>query len=468
MKLRVDRKLVYAIISSLVSLWFATRQPPAGLTPEAMRAIALLLWAVLAWLGQIAEDYVIALALAVGWIVFEVAPFSVAFNTFSGASWWMILGALGLGTAVARSGLLRRIALRTLLLFPATVPGQSLGLIWTGLLIGPAIPSVIAKMAIAGRLVRGVTEAMQLPRGSRAGAALFFSMFLGFGLAAPMYLTGTLTSLVIIALLPESLVAQLTWTRWYLYSAPVLLGLVALGYLAIRWLFPAGTEQLDRQVLARELAGLGKWSRAEKITAVVLVATLALWTTGSWHGINSTAIALGALAVLLTLGVLDRDAFQTGLGWSSLVFLGIILNLSTIVQHHRVDIYIGQQILPVLAPLTANPYLFALVLALMVYLLRLVMVSYNALTTILMVILMPITNAVGFSPWALGMIIQLAAQATFLMQYQNSVYAVAYQSSGGAVNTPRQASLYSLAFMAATLVAISFAVFLWRAMGLIA
>ena len=73
-----------------------------------MRFLATLTAAVALWSLNVFEDFVVALALLLAWIVAGVARPEVALSGFTKPSWFLFIGALGIGAGVTRSGLLYR------------------------------------------------------------------------------------------------------------------------------------------------------------------------------------------------------------------------------------------------------------------------------------------------------------------------------------------------------------------------
>ena len=83
-------KLTMAVLGVLAGAGIALTTPPVGLTPKAMQALGLLVWAIFYWVGHVWDDYVVALTMAVGWILLGLVPFETAFATFHSKTWWLI------------------------------------------------------------------------------------------------------------------------------------------------------------------------------------------------------------------------------------------------------------------------------------------------------------------------------------------------------------------------------------------
>ncbi|MGE5561387.1 MAG: SLC13 family permease [Chloroflexota bacterium] len=457
--------LLLAVLAALaVSLWPA----PAGLTPAAMRALGLLVGAIICWAGSVMDDYVVAMFMGVGWIILRVVPFKVAFATFALTNYWMMAGALGVGVAVAQSGLLRRVALLTLRALPPTFAGQVAGLVGAGVMLGPTLPSVVGKTAIAGKFVLGIHEAMGLQDRSAHSTGLYMAMLLGFGTMGPLFMSGTVTNFVILGLLPAEVKANITWISWFVTYLPTMLVILALSLLAVLVVCrPQRVVPLSREYLSGELAALGPLSRSERITLATLSVTLLLWVTGQWHGIDAATVALTAVAFLSAVGIIDRSAFQSKIAWSAMMFMGFALNLAQVFPYLKIDAWLGTKILPVFAPLTARPAVFFGALMLMVVLIRQIMVSWDATITIVMLILSPAVAAVGINPWTVGIATHLVAQVCWILPFQHNAYAVSHQAADERLADQRRATLLSLISIAIVMLAVEASLPWWRLRGLL-
>ncbi|NLW17260.1 MAG: hypothetical protein GX033_06420 [Firmicutes bacterium] len=462
------RRLLMAGLGICLGLFIGTRPPAAGLSVQAMQALGLLAGAICFWIGRVFDDYVVALLMAVLWVALKIVPFETAFATFNSKTWWLMVGAMGLGLGAAQSGLLRRCTLLLLRVLPPTYLGQSLALVVTGILSAPAIPSIIAKLSIAAKFIPELVAGMGLPKRSKASAGLFLSMYLGFAVSAPIFLTGSSTNLLLLEMLPAAERAVMTWMGWL--QAALLPGLLAIagGYLfVLLFLCPKEKLVIDNSHVAQKLSELGPLDRQEKITLAVMLTSIALWITEPWHGISAVTVALSGLVILLATGVVSKKSLQSDLGWTTLIFLGVILNLGTVFSFLGIDHFLGETVTPLLTPLTNNTFLFMLVLMVTTVALRFLVVSTNALMAILLLMLAPVAQQAGISVWAMGITIQLIGHSMFVLPYQSANYTVAASVTQGEAISPSQAARGSLACVGAIMIAVLLSLPVWGYLGLI-
>jgi DASS family divalent anion:Na+ symporter len=463
----IMKKAIGGIAAAVLGTAVALAAPPAGLTPQAMWALGIIIGAVTCWIFEVAPDYVVAIAMCTLWVLFKCVPFKTAFATFSDSTWWLLLGALGMGTAVSKSGLLKRLSLWMMTIFPATFNGQVLALICGGTLIAPLIPSVTAKAAIMAPISLGISDAMGYSRKSRGAGGLFAAMSLGFILTGPMFISASFIGYMLRGLLPAGIQVQFNWTYWFLAGMVWSIVVLVLMYLAIRFLYtPDEKGAFTAGDPAAQLANLGPMSRREKITAAVLISALVLWMTEPLHGIHATAVALMGLVVLLTCRVFDRPDFRSDMGWDNLIFIGGIINLGNVIPALKIDQWIVSVFSPMIAPMMSNFYLFIVILSFAIFAVRFVLISFTATTAIFTVVLVPFALQAGINPWVTGFLVYVSTNI-WLVFYQNSTFVTAYYAAGGEMVTHRQIAPFSAIYCIVSILALLLSVPLWRYLGLV-
>lgn len=458
---------VGAILSIVLSIYIAFHQPPAGLTVPAMRASAILIWAVCFWILEVIPEYVTGLVMCTLWAMIKVVPFDRAFANFSASIWWIMVGAFGLGVAASKCGLLRRISLFILKLFPPTFAGQTLGLLGAGTIVSPLIPSANARGAIAAPISLAISDSLKYGRKSAGAGGLFGAMFMGFCvIGTPVFMSGSFTNYATMALFPKAY-QNVTWTSWLLYALPWAIVAFIGTSLAIYLLYkPAHTAPLSKNFGSDELARLGPMKRNEKITCAVMVVTLGFWMTESIHRISSGEVAILSICILLALDVLNRDDFRKGIDWAAIVYVGCIMNIGSVFQTLKIDMWLGRALEPVISSFISNPYLFVVALALAVFVSRIFIISLAATAVIFTIVLSPLVVTHGIHPWIIAFVSFAASNIWFLF-FMNSYYLLSFYGSGGDMVEHRQMIKLSAAYAVIAIIGFLVSVPYWRAIGLI-
>ncbi len=462
------KKIVGEVVAIAVLALISLLPVPEGLTRNSLITLGVLAWAVVNWIFNCMDDFIVAILMCVLWALFKTVPFATAFNGFSGSTWWILIGALGLGTAVNKSGLLRRVSLYALRLFPPTFKGQVMAMLGAGTIAAPLIPSTTAKCAITAPIAMGIADQLGLPKQSRGRTGLYCAMYTGFSLTGTIFLSASFLGYTILGVLPQETQEQFDWLKWFVCMIPWGIVLLVGSYFFItRFYRPETNEKLPPDMIKNEIATLGKMSREEKITTVVLAICLVFWIGESAFGISSTITTLIAMGVLFYLNVLDKKDFQSKMLWGLLFFIGSVMGLGAVLDAVGVTAWLGDTFGPFLSQFASNPYLLVLSVTLAIYVLRMVITSLTASMTIFTVILVPIAQAAGINPWVVGTISYVSVMVWYL-RYMNANYLSAFAAAGGDEQVKYEdTAKMSFGYMAISLIGLLVSVPYWQLLGLI-
>ena len=217
-------------------------------------------------------------------------------------------------------------------------------------------------------------------------------------------------------------------------------------------------------MVQNQLQVLGPLSRSEWVTLATLIFMVGGWLTVSYHKIDGAWIALIGLAVLINTGVLGFGMMKKGIDWEMLIYLGATLSLPGIMSRAKIDQWLLGFISPFILPLVQWPMLTFIVIALCIYVLKLIFTSGLAVV-LLSVLLIPLSEDMGISPWIMVMIILVATEVWFF-PFQVDWHTLANSTTEGKGFTYRLLCrinpIYALAYILALMAAIPY----WRYLGL--
>lgn len=460
------KRLILHMLCIIAGLTVGLQSPPAGLTPAAMHALGIFSWAICAWVLAVLPDYVVALILCLAWVASGSVPFKTAFSTFSSDTWWLLVGALGMGVAVAKTGLLHRLSLKIMRFFPFTYRGQVLGMLLSGVLVAPLIPSITSKVAIIGPFSLAVSDNMGLDRKSPGAVGIFAAMFTGSASTAPLFLSASFMGYVLVGILPAAEQAHFSWTQWFLAALPWGMVLLVASFGAILLIYGSKQPLASTNSSNRQNRELGPMTWKEKITVGVLMAALLLWISEPWHHISAAIVALASISILLGVGIYDRETFRNEIPWDALIFIGAIFSMGPVFSYLQIDAWLGKYASEWVAHFIASPYILTVILAVGIYLLRYVLVSQLVCIALFTVLFTPMALQAGISPWVIGFIIYCATNVWNAF-YQNSTFMVAFYSTGGEMVTHRQMIVFSITYMIICLAGLLISVPYWKYLALI-
>jgi len=463
-------KLVVTVAMAMaigILIWIMA--PPPPLSPQAMHFLATLCAAVILWIFDVFEDYIVALILLLSWRLFDIVPTNLALAGFSTGSWFFLVGALGMGAAVTISGLPRRLAFGILRRIPLHKFGSlTFFLSGAGLLITPLMPTGKVRATLMVPIARAVADAAGFKPGSNGSAVLALSAYIGFAQMSFLFLTGGAHNLVGWNLLPESAKADFGWSMWTLALLPAGILTFCLLLFVNRFYMPLTDE--DRAEISSKdneatFQGFGALKNSEWMSIAILAFVLLGWVGEPLHGVGETWVALAAMVAFLITGCLDKNSLLTKIDWGFLLFFGISYSLAPISSKLKVDQWLVGIMEPILVIFSHHTTTFLMAVVVLVYIVNLFLKKAPAVV-LLMFALMPWAQKLGIHPGVLLITICLAIQG-FVLPYQDGPYQLAYFNADQNSFTRKQGNILLVAKFFASLIAVAVSVPYWMMLGLV-
>jgi DASS family divalent anion:Na+ symporter len=315
-----------------VVLWFVP--PPAGLEPQAWHLLAIFVATVTGIIARPLPMGAIALMGLTVILLTGTLTTPQVLGGFGNATVWLVVCAYLLAGAFIRTGLGPRIAYLFLSVLGHRALGLTYSLAATDLVLAPFIPSHTAR---SGGAIFPILQSVARSFGPDGNAdAKRTAGFLTMSTYQASISTSAifLTSMAGNPLAAEFAGAQgisITWGLWL--AAAVVPGLISLIVvpLVIYAIYPPTIRHTPQaRVVAREqLAALGPLRRDERVLLVTFAALVVTWAFSGTLGIDNTAAALGAIAVLLVTRALQWDQVaREHEAWNTFVWFAALIMMA--------------------------------------------------------------------------------------------------------------------------------------------
>ena len=463
------KRIGCAVLGIVLGVVFAFACPAdVGLAEQGIRCLAILILAVVWWVGSVLPTYATAIVMVVLFAVIGGVESSVALSAFTSATWWLLLAAFGLGAGMKGSGLLRRIALAVVRTFPNTFGAQAASLMVAGTIVGPLVPSMAAKVSMLTPLAMGIGDELGYERFGKPMQGLFLAMFCGVRSVAPAVLSASVIGYCLLGLLPADVQARFDMLHWLLAALPWFIVVVVLTYGSIVLLYRPKGEGASKDTKAPVQKGedLGPMSRREKQMCAIILTTVVLWVAEPLHHVPAHIVALAAFVLVIACGILGKDGLRKDIAWEPLVFVGIAMGLPNVFGEVGIQDWAVQVAGPAFEALAGNPYLFVLGAALITLAVRFLIVSEMAYLNIVMVFLVPLCASVGFNPWVVGFAMYAVITPWFVL-YQSATYLAAFYSVDGQMAHHADLAKYCIVYTLICMLALAVSVPYWQWMGLL-
>lgn len=327
---------------------------PEGLTDLSWKLMGVYLATIL---GLVLKPYnepiilLIALALSGGIIgnyTQDVLETKDVLSGYSSGTTWLVFSAFTLSSAFVSTGLGKRIAYHLIDKIGHTSLGLGYAIAFLDLLVAPATPSNTARAGgIVLPIFNSISVALQSdPETSptRIGRYLMINIYMVTKTTSYMFMTAMAGNLLAISLASEILQVELTWMSWFLAAlVPGLIMLVLIPFIVYKCATP-DLKNIDNSVIAAEgLKELGPMQLKEKGLLAVFAFALLGWIFSSQIGMDSYIVAIAAMALTLVLGVVSwSDVLQNKGGWTTLIWYGGIIGLSSVLAKSGYFIWLAE------------------------------------------------------------------------------------------------------------------------------
>lgn len=432
---------------------------------SAMMVLGTVFLAICWWAGAVISDWMVALLIQCLWILLKITDVSGAFSAYTNSTVWLFVGVFCITTAVNRTGLIRRTALKLMQKFPPTFSGQVLALLTVGLICSPLIPSATAKVILGATMAYNITDAMEYSLESPERYGLFLAAVIGFGFLCPVFKTAGTNGYAMLAILPQELQQRATFLYWLVCMLPWLVIVAGGMLLFILMSCRSGEErQISSAYIQQKLEKMGRLSGNEKKIGVILGICLFFWIFENVLYIDAATVSLcGALACFLWK-LLEPNELSTAVPWPLIVFLGGALNIGILFKQIGINVWLQELLLPVFSRVE-NTGVLILVVAVSVLVLRLLMISLMATITLTMTVLLPVLQTVGICPLGIGFVIY-ATMLCWFTPYQNLVFLPAFNCMQGTIShrgTVKACFVYETLSLVAFLLSVPY----WKWLGCI-
>ena len=268
---------------AFLAIYFA----PLNLKPEAHSLAAIIAAVIIFWICESLPMPVTALIGAALCVLFKVADAKTVFAPFADPLMFLFIGSFILARAIFLHDLDKRFAYgvlslkwigarpsRILFAFGAVTAFISA---WISNTATTAMMFAIGMSIITFLFKQEKETGVKISRNYATAMMLITSFAASIGgLATPI---GTPPNVIGLGFIRQLLGAEISFFKWMMIGVPVVVVLYLFLYFYLNYLAPAGVKEIagSAEMIRREKANLGKWTRAQKSTVIAFAVAVSLW-----------------------------------------------------------------------------------------------------------------------------------------------------------------------------------------------
>jgi len=435
----VDRRPIWIVIFDrlrryiLLALFFGVfavllgLQGPNDLSLEGYKVLCLFILCVSLWSTNLIPLSITSLLAIASVPLLGIMDASQAYSYFGNKAVFFILGVFILSAAMIACGLSTRISIWIMEHWSGT-PGQLVTSIYCFAAFSSCFMSEHAVAVILFPVIHEIAQSLNLKRDNSVfGKSMYFAMAWGCIIGGAMTVLGGGRVLLGVEMLEKATAGQQTLgiLQYTKLSFPLVILLLAGGWVALKVLFPSDIQNIDRarKALKQKATVMGKLTFQEKGIALVMGATLFCWF-GYGDQLGVANIAIISIVLLFVLNLITWKMVEAHINWAIVLMYGGAICLGEVMSESGAALWLAEQIF---SGLIESSVVFLLVIALLSTLFTTFM-SNSAVIAILLPTAISMSPAYGISPALATMTVILPSNFAFILPIATPASALAYSS----------------------------------------
>ncbi|PQL11473.1 SLC13 family permease [Veillonella sp. T11011-6] len=394
-------------------IWFV---PLAGLSPQGHACLALSLGTVIFWAFGVAQPGYVSGLYLLGLAVFDVAPKTLIFSTWTTSMMYLIIGAYLIATAVRESGLGERIAYWYISKYVTNYNSIIISIFALTFILSLLIPHPWPRAFLIMSVMAVVIKSADMPRDD--AVKIGFTVFTASIPVSMIFLTGDASINPLAA--QYCLPTEVGWIEWFkVMGIPMILTSIITMFMLMTMFKPTKEVSINQQAILEKRESLGAMTGKEIRTAFWVILAIILWMTDSIHGIDIGWVTL-FIAVMMAMpkiGDILTPASWSAVPVQTLLFLTAAVAIGRVGGQTGMNTWLAQTLLPSAVP--ENMFILGAFITVISIAIHMCFGSVVAVMGIVIPAMLAFTETLGISPIIPVMIAYTAINAHFILPFHN-------------------------------------------------
>ncbi|MCL2198046.1 MAG: SLC13 family permease [Defluviitaleaceae bacterium] len=458
--------MIGSIVMALLAAYVMLFRPIGELDGGAHIMLGAVILALCIWIFKPFKlTYAIGgLVLALAGLVVGLQP-TVIFSGFTQTALWTLVPAFFFGYTLQKTELGKRVAMGVIRLCRPSYLSIIFAWVPIGILLSILTPATTVRIAIMLPIAVQCCEIFKLEKGSRGNSLILLTAFAMALIPGSGWLTGVIWGPFIQGQMYSAGII-VTFEDWLsVLLVPVIIATILLVAGGLLFLKPEDAISKENFEAVKSQP-LKKMSRAEIVSATILILVFILSLTYSMHGLSTAIVCIAAMIAFFVFGVLETKDFNSAANWNLVIFIAMAFSLGPIFNVTGISDWLSGIVVPALSPVAGNPWIFVFSVMAFMFLWSLVDVAMFLPTISIMAPILPgIYEAYNINPLVWIAIFILAGSAFFLA-YQNMWAVMSRSIAEDRAWTHKHQRTYGILYFTACMVAMFIAIPMWISQGL--
>ncbi len=319
------KKIAYLVLAIAVYLGLTSVEPPAGLSIEGWKGIALIISATITWVTEYVPIAISSCLLLFLPNLLKIDSTGNIMKNFATPTLFFILSALLIAQAFVKVGFGHRVSL-----YVTTILGNKSKYVLLSLMACTSLISFFLADIPAGIIVGAIANEILKKNNCVPGESTFGkSVMLGIPIAAAVggvaTPAGSGVNILSINLLKNVAGIEIGFLQWSIVGIPLAMILTIISWIIISKLYKPEFETIKGfEDIKEERKILGKMNRKEVVFLIIFSTTIILWITSSLNKLETAFISMLTTTIFFLPGIdiLEWEEAKQKIGWEILLLVG--------------------------------------------------------------------------------------------------------------------------------------------------
>lgn len=336
---------------------------------------------------------------------------------FSSPAVFLIIGGMMMAIGVNETPLIRRMTFSLLATMGSTSKGIYIGVGLLNQIQAFFIPATAVRASLMMPVLDGIIREADIKRDSNFNKLLYISTAFGISISGVAVLTAAIGNILTVELLRLYVGVSISYLEWFIYTAPIWI-LLTIIIMFILWkMYPPRERSFDtlQQEMKKKNEEIGKLTTGEMKCILILIATILIWLTESWHGYHPTFGALFAV-MMMALPVVGFVEWQKLLkiNFGIVLLIGATLSLGySLIESGAVDLLEVLVSPQIIIDVFSNPWLAIPITVLVSHIYHLGVTNVSTAVITLLPVLISLSVQSGQDP----VVISVLSAVTLLLGF---------------------------------------------------
>ncbi|WP_031545448.1 SLC13 family permease [Salinicoccus luteus] len=332
-----------AVFASAVLLFIAVLIfLPDTVSWPARSTIAIMVFGLVLWAFAPIPIELTSIVIIVLLIVMKPVEMDVILSGFASPAVFLIIGGMMMAVGVNQTLLVKRMTYFLLSLMGKSAKGIYIGFFILMQVQAFFIPATAVRASLMLPILSNIIEETGVDERSNFNKLMYIGAAFGGNVSGAVVLTAAIGNILAVEILRLYEGVSTSYLQWFIYAAPMWL-LLVLATMYIVWkCYPPESYSFEKlQIeMKSKYDALGTLSIDEKKCIGILVVTILIWFTESWHGYHPTFGALLAV-ILMSVPVTGFAAWKRMLdiNFGMVLLIGATLSLGySLIESGAIDL----------------------------------------------------------------------------------------------------------------------------------